>query len=171
MKSLITIAIAALILTACGTVPPKAASIHQEYIGTVQVTYDDDGNWIKVATTGFAPLHNNTPAAITTATKVAKAMAYSHLSEFMNNSVDSTNTVDVSSNSNLKSGASDTKSAGDIETLTAVVEHIRTNSSSIMRGVYVSSQNIMGDRVQVELTATKQSIGTSGAISATMSGN
>jgi hypothetical protein len=192
MKSIFVVIAFLLSVTGCGTTKPIAAAVHQETIGAVQITFDDTGNWIKLVSTGVAPTPNKSAQAVSEATKIASMRAKQNIAEFLNNDIRSDKTVEVVSksmkhsstvsdkNAHEENGADNTASGGktdteksddEIKTLTTVVEHIRDNSNTILRGVQVTNQTISPESVWVEVTVSKQSIAASQSLRTTMNGS
>lgn len=169
MKNILIVAIVALSLVGCGTNPTKPSVAHVQSIGSVQITYDDNGNWIKITSTGTAPLHNGSASALAESAKIAAMHAKQNIAEFMSNGLKSEKTADTSSNS--KAHTEGDKSDGDMTTLTSVVEHIQEESHAILRGVQTVGQTATREFVTVEVAATKQSITTAQSIQNTMGGN
>jgi hypothetical protein len=172
MKSIIAIAALLLSITACITTKPKAIPLseHEKTIGSVRVTYDNDGNWIKLESTGVAPLHNKSTHSLSEASKIASMYAKQNISEFLSNSFNSTHTADISSESRIQSAASSVQEDGDLNTITILVDHLREDSSQILKGVYIKNQVISEDQVSVDVEVSKQSIAASLSISSQISG-
>ncbi len=168
MKYLIAIILVIASLAGCGTPRTNTSSVHEQSIGSVQITYDDAGNWIKIVSSGIAPLHNSSAHATSEATKVAAMHAKQNIADFMSNSIQSDKSVDTESTSNVRSGRDKEKSEGEISTLTTVVEHIKDNSAAVLRGIQVTNQTVSRDFVRVEVTATKQSIVAAQSIQSSM---
>lgn len=168
-RSIALIAVLALALAGCGTMKPTAVA-HEQTIGSVVITYDGDGNWIKIVSTGVAPLNDKSTFAVSEATKIAAMHAKQNIAEFINNDVSSNKTADVTSTSKVHSKNGTDLSDNDMNTLTVAVEHIRDDSQAVLRGVHVSNQSFTRDSATVEVTVTKQSIGASQSIEAAMNG-
>ena len=154
---LISIAIF-LMFAACTT--PKALPIteHEKTIQKVKVVYNSNGEWIKLTASGTAPLHNQSIAALSEAGKIAAMRARQNISQFLSNSVESTQTADISSRSNTLGASSAVQAEGDQTTYTIAVEHLKESSSSILKGVQVTDSKTYNDMVVVEVSVDAQSI-------------
>lgn len=173
MKTILIIIAALLSIAGCGTTKPiTAAAVHEQTIGSVQITFDDTGNWIKLVSSGVVPTHDKSSHATSEATKIAAMHAKQNIVEFMSNDIRSDKTVDTTSKSRIHTGADGQaeKSDADMDTLTTVIEHIRDNSAAILRGVYITNQDVSPEFVRVEVTVTKQSIAASQSVRDTMGG-
>jgi PBP1b-binding outer membrane lipoprotein LpoB len=158
MKNILIIIAALIFIAGCSATRTNTSSVNEQTIGSVQITYDDSGNWIKIVSSGMAPLHNSSAHATSEATKVAAMHANQNIADFMSSNIQSDKTVDTESTSNVRSGRDHEKSDGEINTLTAVIEHIKDNSTAILRGIQITNQSVSREFVRVEVTATKQSI-------------
>jgi hypothetical protein len=168
MKTIFAL-LAILAITGCSSIKTVPVS-HEQHIGAVQITYDDDGNWTKIVSSGVAPLHNPTPHAMSEATKVAAMHAKQSLAEFMSNSVTSEKTADIVSKSEVHADPTADK-VDDMTTFTTVVEHIRDNSSAILRGTQITNQSSTRESTRVEITVTHQSIQAANSILDVMNGD
>lgn len=170
MKSTIVFAaLVALTVAGCGTIKPTTI-VHEQTIGSVVITYDGDGNWIKIVSNGVAPLNDRSPFAVSEATKIAAMRAKQNVAEFINDDIHSDKTADVTSKSTVHSKSGTDSSDNDMTTLTVAVEHIRDESDAVLRGVHITNQSFTSDYARVEVTATKQSIGAAQSIQADMAG-
>jgi hypothetical protein len=171
MKTTFAAALVALSIVGCSSTPTKAPQptaapvIHEQIVGDILITYDDSSNWIKLVTTGSAPLHNSTPHATSEASKVAFMHAKQSLAEFMTSDFKSTKVAKTESNSKM-SGSDDT----NMTVLTTVVENIKDNSTAILRGVQLTGRTVTDETVIVELTVSKLSINASRSLQSAMSG-
>jgi hypothetical protein len=163
------VAIIALTITGCGTTKPTSVA-HEQAIGSVVITYDGDGNWIKIVSNGVAPLNDKSTFAVSEATKIAAMHAKQNIAEFINNSIHSNKTADITSTSKVHSKNGTDTSDNDMDALTVAVEHIRDDSEAVLRGVHVTNQSYTQEFTRVEVTATKQSIGAAQSIQASMNG-
>jgi hypothetical protein len=168
MKTIIIVTLAIISLIGCGTPGTNHSSVHERTIGAVQITYDDNGSWIKISSYGTAALHNNSVHATSEAAKVAAMHAKQNIADFVSDNIQSDKTVDIESTSSVRSGRDKDKSEGEINTVTTVIEHIKDNSSAILRGVQVTSQTVTKEFVKVEVAATKQSINAAQSIQSSM---
>ena len=196
MKNVFILTAIACFVTGCGAIKPTALSaspVHQETIGAVHITFDETGNWLKLVSTGIAPMHNKSALSVSEAAKIASMRAKQNIAEFMNNNIRSDKTVEVVTKSNSHTasgseqnthednGAEDSISADgkantekrndEIRTLTTVIERIRDDSSAILRGIQTTNQVVTDDQVLVEVCVSKQSIAASQNLRAVMSGN
>ena len=170
MKSTIVLAaIVALTVAGCGTIKPTSVA-HEQAIGSVVITYDGDGNWIKVVSTGVAPLSDKSTFAVSEATKIAAMHAKQNIAEFISSNIHSDKTADITSTSTVHSKNSTDVSDNDLVTLTTAVEHIKDESASVLRGVHITNQSFTNEFARVEVTTTKQSVGASQSIEADMVG-
>lgn len=146
----------------------SAADIREREVDGVLITYDGNGDWVKLITSGSAPIHDSSAHAVAEATKVASMHAKQSLADFINNDFTSRKTSNTNSTSKIHTGPKDKDSDeihdNDVQTLTTVMEQIRDNSAAVLRGVYITSRNVTEDAVSIEITATKQSISASHAI-------
>lgn len=192
MKTILIIITVLFSIAGCGSTKPITTAAHQETIGAVQITFDNTGNWIKLVSTGVAPTYDKSAQSVSEATKIASMRAKQNIAEFLNNDIRSDKSVEVVTKSVQKSSAStdknthenngadnnsdsggksdSEKSADEINTLTTVMEHIRDNSTAILRGVQVTNQTVSPESVWVEVTVSKQSIVASQSLRTTMNG-
>ena len=166
MKNLIIASLLTIALVGCGSVPTKPAVTHVQSIGAVQITYDDEGNWTKISSTGTAPLINKTPTAVSESAKIASMRAKQNIAEFMSNGIKSEKTTNTNSTSTVHTAGD--KTDGDMTTITTVVEQIRDEGNAVLRGVQTVGQTSTSDFVTVEVAATKQSITAAHSIQTTM---
>lgn len=195
MKNISIVIAIAISVAGCGTIKPiTAAAVHEQTIGAVQITFDDTGNWIKLVSTGVAPTHDKSAQAASEATKIAAMRAKQNIVEFLNNDIRSDKTVEIVTKSSRKSSTGSDKSSregsgiewsdaiggnktntekdeGELKIMTTVIERIRDNSSSILRGVQTTKQSVAPDHAWVEVTVSKQSIAASQSLHNVMSGN
>ena len=189
MKNVLIIIAIALFVAGCSSIKPiakTAPEVHQETIGSVHITFDDTGNWIKLVSNGVAPTYNHSAQAISEASKIASMRAKQNIAEFMNNDVRSDKNVEVVAksvkhtssgsdksareNNTLDSPADSEKTNDEIRILTSAVERIRDSSNAILRGVQTTNQTVTDDQVEVEVSVSRQSIAASQNLRATMNG-
>ncbi len=172
---------------------PQTESVFLETSGTLHLVFDADGNWQKIVASGSADLSGDSPTARESALMIATMRAKRTVAEFMNNDVKSSKTLDriaktYSSAFNTETADSDQQEdseasiepdSGERNTAqekraqrlaSKLVEHIRDNSAAIIKGAYVSHRSLENERVIVELTATRESIGAAKLVSRMMSG-
>jgi hypothetical protein len=166
---IVLIALITLGITGCGTVKPTNIA-HEQAIGSVVITYDGDGNWIKIVSNGVAPLNDKTTFAVSEATKIAAMHAKQNIAEFINSDIHSSKMADVTSTSTVHSQANTDVSENDMTTLTTAIEHIKDDSAAVLRGVHITNQSFTSEFARVEVTVTKQSIGASQSLQADMNG-
>jgi len=214
MKLLIVTALA-LVLTACsstatkhaGTADTKAGAAAKRVAestfdgtgGTLNLLFDDQGNWTKITAKGTASLSEDTPSARETALMIATMRAKRSVAEFLNNDVKSSKTMtrvarsyarafqsedtenQAASMSDLDSDAMadldiDGKGVRTEKTRQAqrfasiLTERIQDNSAAILKGAYVSHRALQDGQVVVELTATRQSVAAAHQASGMMRG-
>lgn len=108
MKALI-VTVLALVLTACSSTGDKQAgsaatragtaatrlaeSTFDGTAGTLNLVFDDHGNWVKITAKGTASLSEDTPPARETALMIATMRAKRSVAEFLNNDVKSSKTL------------------------------------------------------------------------------
>ena len=190
MKNVLIVTVIALFISGCSSNKPPVQNVtpevHQETIGSVHITFDDTGNWIKLVSTGVAPTHNQSAQAISEASKIASMRAKQNIAEFMNNDVRSDKTVEVVTksvkhassgsdknaheNNVLDNPADSVKTDDEIRILTSVVERIRDSSNAILRGVQTTAQTVTNDQVEVEVSVSRQTISASQNLRASMNG-
>ena len=172
---------------------PQTESVFLETSGTLHLVFDADGNWQKIVASGSADLSGDSPTARESALMIAIMRAKRTIAEFMNNDVKSSKTLDriaktYSSAFSMEtadgdqqeisetsiepdSGERNTAQEKQAQRLASkIVEHIRDSSAAIIKGAYVSHRSLENERVIVELTATRESIGAAKLVSRMMSG-
>ena len=116
----------------------KAEASFVEENGTLVLEFDEDGNWIKIKTSGTSPIEFNHSNAREQAFTVAQLRAKRTLIEFMTNEIKSQKTVtnfsdvvlrDILKDKNTTS--SNPKSSGSSEDLDNVQSNTETNQESI----------------------------------------
>lgn len=173
---------------------PQAESVFLESSGTLNLVFDTDGNWQKIVAKGSADLSGDSPTARESALMIATMRAKRTVAEFLNNDVKSSKTLEriaktyssafsaetADSDPQEDSEASIEPDSGERNTAqekraqrlaSKLVEHIRDNSAAIIKGAYVSHRSLENERVIVELTATRESIGAAKLVSRMMSGS
>lgn len=216
MKALI-VTILALAMAACSSTGSKQASNTDSVIrpdaaasrlaesafdgssGTLNLVFDDQGNWVNITSKGTASLSADTPSGRETALMIATMRAKRTVTEFLSNDVKSTKTLTRVARSYARSfqseetadpGAStsnlDTDAMDDLDIdakgaraekarqahrlATILTERIQDNSAAILKGAYVSLRAFEGEQVIVELTTTRQSIAAAHQVSGIMRG-
>lgn len=214
MKSLI-VTVLALVLTACSSTGDKQASkidtgpraaatrlaesTFDGTGGTLNLVFDNQGNWTKITAKGTASLSGDTPSARETALMIATMRAKRSVAEFLNNDVKSTKTLtrvarsyarafqsedtenQAASVSDLDSDAMAdldidgkgvrTEKARQAQRFASILtERIQDNSAAILKGAYVSHRALQDGQVVVELTATRQSVAAAHQVSGMMRG-
>lgn len=170
MKKIIGLIIIVAMLAGCSSVRPVSppSKVHEQTIGAVQIAYDN-GDWIKIVSTGTAPLHGKSAHAVSEASKIAAMHAKANIAEFMNINVRSDKIVNTISHSNINTKADDGED-GDMNVLSEVIEHLRTNSNAVLRGTQVTNQSYTDDYATVEITVTKQSVTAAQSVQSFMNG-
>lgn len=216
MKALVVTALA-LILTACSSTGDKQAgnadsatkagaaatslaeSTFDGTSGTVNLVFDDQGNWARITAKGTASLVEDTPSARETALMIATMRAKRSVAEFLNNDVKSSKTLtrvarsyarafqsedtenqaasmndldsDTMADLDIDGKGARTESARQAQRFASVLtERIQDNSAAILKGAYVSHRALQGGQVVVELTATRQSVAAAHHVSGMMRG-
>lgn len=214
MKALI-VTVLALVLTACSSTGDKQAvkadtragaaatrlaeSTVDGTSGTLNLVFDDQGNWTKITAKGTASLGEDTPSARETALMIATMRAKRSVAEFLNNDVKSSKTLTrVARNYARAFQSEDTEnqaaSMNDLDSdamadldidgkgiraekarqaqrfASVLTERIQDNSAAILKGAYVSHRALQDGQVVVELTATRQSVAAAHQVSGMMRG-
>lgn len=209
MKALV-VPIVALVLAACsftgGKQPPSpdvaprlAESALQESGGALHLTFDAQGNWVKITSEGTASLNKDTPSGRETALMIATMRAKRMLTEFLRNDVQSTKTltrvarsyaqVFLSEDSESPEASASHRDSGTMDDLdiedtgtrserarqaerfaSIVTERVQDNSAAILRGAYVSHRAFGDGQVLVGLTTTRESIEAAHHVSRAMRG-
>lgn len=214
MKALIVTALA-LVLTACsstatkyaGTADTKAGAAATRLAestfdgtgGTLNLMFDDQGNWTKITAKGTASLSEDTPSARETALMIATMRAKRSVAEFLNNDVKSSKTLTRVARSYARAFQSedtenkaasmsdlDSDAMADLDIdgkgvraekarqaqrfASVLTERIQDNSAAILKGAYVSHRALQDGQVVVELTATRQSVASAHQVSGMMRG-
>ncbi|MDP2977948.1 MAG: hypothetical protein Q8N48_03885 [Thiobacillus sp.] len=167
--------------------------------GTLNLVFDEQGNWVKITSKGTASLSADTSSGRETALMIATMRAKRTVTEFLSNDVKSTKTLTRvarsyarafqseetadpgASTSNLDTDAMDdldmeakgahTEKARQAQHLaTILTERIQDNSAAILKGSYVSLRVFEGEQVIVELTTTRHSIAAAHQVSGMMRG-
>ncbi len=172
---------------------PQAESEFVESSGTLHLVFDAEGNWQKIVAKGSADLSGDSATARESALMVATMRAKRTVAEFMNNDVKSSKTLDRIAKTYSSAFSSETADGDQQEVsetsiepdsgerntaqekqaqrlASKIVEHIRDSSAAIIKGAYVSHRSLENERVIVELTATRESIGAAKLVSRMMSG-
>lgn len=216
--NIVIVTILALALAACSSTGSKQASKPDVAIkpdaaasrlaesafdgssGTLNLVFDDQGNWVKITSKGTASLGIDTPSGRETALMIATMRAKRTVTEFLSNEVKSTKTLtrvarsyartfqseetaspdastnnldtDVMDDLDIDANGARTEKAREAQRLaTVLTERIHENSGAILKGAYVSLRALEGEQVIVELTITRQSIAAAQQVSGTMRGS
>ena len=213
MKALI-VTVLALVLSACASTTKQAGNADAKAgaaasrlaessfdgtSGTLNLVFDDQGNWTKITAKGTASLGEDTPSARETALMIATLRAKRSVAEFLNNDVRSSKTLTRVARSYARAFQSeDTKDESaamndlDSDTMadldidgkgvraekarqaqrfaSILTERIQDNSAAILKGAYVSHRALQEGQVVVELTATRQSVAAAHQVSGMMRG-
>lgn len=210
MKALI-VTVLALVLTACSSTGDKqtvkadtratrvAESTFDGTAGTLNLVFDDQGNWTKITAKGTASLSGDTTSARETALMIATMRAKRSVAEFLNNDVKSSKTLtrvarsyarafqsedkenqaaamndldsDAMADLDIDGKGARTEKARQAQRFASVLtERIQDNSAAILKGAYVSHRALQDGQVVVELTATRQSVATAHQVSGMMRG-
>ena len=169
MKKVIALMVFVALLTGCSSMSskPTANQVHEQSIGSVVITYDNDG-WIKIVSTSTAPIHNKSTQAVAEASKIAALHAKAHISDFISNQFSTETVANTSSKSNVHAGE---ENDNDLSVLSDVVEHIRSNSNAVLRGAHVTSETFTDEYASVEVTITKGSVSAAQNIQGYMNGS
>lgn len=172
-----------------------AETAFEEAGGTLNLVFDAQGNWVKITAKGTAAISDDTPGGRETAMTIATMRAKRTVAEFLSSEVRSSKTMTriarsyaqtFQSSDNTKPleslGAEDEDEAAmslptDAEEdrhaqrlASTLTEQIRDNSSAILKGSFVSQRTFEGERVTVELTASRESIEAARQVSRMMRG-
>lgn len=158
-----------------------AETAFEEAGGTLNLVFDAQGNWVKITAKGTASLTDDTPGGRETAMTIATMRAKRTVAEFLSSEVRSSKTMtriarsyartyqSSDSTKPLESLGAEDEAAMSLPTdaeedrhaqrlASTLIEQIRDNSSAILKGAFVSQRTVEGDRVTVELTASRESI-------------
>lgn len=167
--------------------------------GTLNLVFDDQGNWTKITTKGTASLSEDTPSARETALMIAAMRAKRSVAEFLNNDVKSTKTLTRVARSYARAFQSEdaenqaasmnepdpdamtdldidgkgvrTEKARQAQRFASILtERIQDNSAAILKGAYVSRRALQDGQVVVELTITRPSVAAAHQVSGMMRG-
>lgn len=214
MKALILTTLA-LVLTACSSIATKqegtadtkagaaatrlAESTFDGTGGTLNLVFDDHGNWTKITANGTASLGEDTPSARETALMIATMRAKRLVAEFLNNDVKSAKTLtrvarsyarafqsedtenqaasmndldsDAMADHDIDGKSARTEKARQAQRFASILtERIQDNSAAILKGAYVSRRALQDGQVVVELTTTRQSVAAAHQVSSMMRG-
>jgi hypothetical protein len=213
MKALI-VTVLALTLSACASTTKQAGnadtragaaatrlaeSTFDGTAGTLNLVFDDQGNWTKITAKGAASLIEDTPSARETALMIATMRAKRSVAEFLNNDVRSSKTLtrvarsyahafqsedtenqaasmndldsDAMADLDIDGKGARTEKARQAQRFASILtERIQDNSAAILKGAYVSHSALQGGQVVVELTATRQSVAAAHQVSGMMRG-
>jgi len=170
-----------------------AETAFEEAGGTLNLVFDAQGNWVRITAKGTAAMADDTPGGRETAMTIATMRAKRTVAEFLSSEVRSSKTMtriarsyartyQSSGNKNPegslgidddKAMSQPTDSEEDRQAqrlASTLTEQIRDNSSAILRGAYVSQRTFEGERVTVELTASRESIEAARQLSRMMRG-
>lgn len=170
-----------------------AETAFEEAGGTLNLIFDAQGNWVKITAKGTAAMADDTPAGRETGLMIATMRAKQTVAEFLSSEVGSSKTMTRIAKSYSRTYQS-TDSKNPVESLenedddtlgqpagtevsrhaqrlaSTLTERIRDNSSAILKGVYVSQRTFDGERVTVELTASRESVAVARQLSRMMRG-
>jgi uncharacterized lipoprotein YmbA len=216
MKAL-TVTILALSLAACSSTATKQAgntdptskagtaatrfaeSSFDGTAGTLNLVFDDQGNWTKITAKGTASLGEDTSSARETSLMIATLRAKRSVAEFLNNDVKSSKTLTRVARSYARAFQSehtkdesaamndiDSDAIADLDIdgkgvraenarqaqrfASVLTERIQDNSAAILKGAYVSHRVLQDGQVVVELTTTRQSVAAAHQVSGMMRG-
>lgn len=171
-----------------------AETAFEEAGGTLNLVFDAQGNWVKITAKGAAAILDDTPSGRETAMTIATMRAKRTVAEFLSSEVGSSKTMTriaksyartyqstdsknpVASLENDDDDAAMSQTGGSEASRHAqrlastLTERIRENSSAILKGVYVSQRTFDGERVTVELTASRESVAAARQLSRMMRG-
>lgn len=116
--------------------------------GALTIIINDQGQFISAKSTASAQVLSNTPAAAEAAVTVATARAKRSIAQFISEDIKSSNAVNQ-----IADATNESTSFGQ-----HVAEQINTNSRALLRGAYISSQQMQGDVMFVEITISQKSI-------------
>lgn len=171
-----------------------AESAFQESTGTLNLVFDEQGNWIRLSAKGSAGLADDSPASRESALMIASLRAKRTLAEFLSSQVKSETTThriaktyarkfqsaeqqseEAAADSEAASNPDDEKRSAKSEqahrVASVLVERINESSAAILKGVQVSYRSFEDGRVVVEVSASRQSIAASRQVSRAMSGS
>jgi len=170
-----------------------AETAFEEAGGTLNLVFDAQGNWVRITAKGTAAMADDTPGGRETAMTIATMRAKRTVAEFLSSEVRSSKTMTRIARSYVRTYQS-SDSTKPVESLGAdddaamslpsaieedrharrlastLTEQIRDNSSAILKGAYVSQRTFEGERVTVELTASRESIEAARQVSRMMRG-
>lgn len=162
----------------------KAEASFVESNGALTLEFDDEGNWLKIKTSGTSPLEFNHANAKEQAFTVAQMRAKRNLIEFLNNDVKSQKSVtnvsevflkDIVKDQNATKTKPKKESTEDSDVLESnnetsqdsmenrkrankvamtVREQINDNAAGILKGVYVSNRSVDRESNQVSVELT-----------------
>ena len=167
--------------------------------GTLNLVFDDQGNWTKITAKGTASLGEDTPSARETALMIATLRAKRSVAEFLNNDVKSSKTLtrvarsyarafqsedtenqaaamndldsDAMADLDIDGKVARTETARQAQRFASILtDRIQDNSAAILKGAYVSHRALQDSQVVVELTATRQSVAAAHQVSGMMRG-
>jgi putative hemolysin len=176
-----------------GVASRLAETTFEETGGTLNLVFDAQGNWVKLTTKGTAAMTDDTPAARETTLAIATLRARQMVATFLSSELGSGKTMTrlVRNYTHAYPSSDNTKPIAPLNTddeaamrlpadtdedrhaqqlATTLTEHIRDNSSAILKGAYVSGRSIDGAQAVVELTVSRASIDTARQISVMMRG-
>lgn len=171
-----------------------AESAFQESTGTLNLVFDAQGNWVRISAKASAGLADDSPNARESALMIASLRAKRTLAEFLSSQVKSDTSVrrisktyarnfqsaeqsgeEPAADSESSASGNDEKRNAKSEqahrVASALVERIQESSAAILKGVHVTYRAIEVDRVVVEVTASRQSIGATRQVSKMMAGS
>lgn len=150
-------AVMAVIVVGCGTAPTKPVTTEQVMIGSLKLTYNSNGEMVKMVATGVAPLAGRSAHSLSEASKIAQLRAKQTIVEFLKNDV-KVNTDMMSQSLSNATSNSENINNDNIEIVTKVAETIKSNSQAVLRGLMLTNQTVANDSVIVEMTVSPQSV-------------
>ena len=170
----------------------QASDNLEAVIGGIRLTFDAEGNWLRITSLGSAELTDDSPACKESAFMIASMRAKRALAEFLNNDLKSKQSLERivrtyrrfihdSDSQETDSSADEAEGEGDKHLRTGrerqahrqasvLTERISSNSAAILRGVLLNQQHVQGDQLVVELTISRTSLGAARSLSRMMSG-
>lgn len=153
----------------------NAEAIFQEANGSLTLTFDENGSWVKITTTASASFNDDSPLARDNGLMIAGMRAKRNLAEFINNGVKSTKAISNISRTYARNfRSSDGKDVNPIDAdskvngsetdeqsnkfASTVTERISDTSTAILKGAYISKSVFATNEAMVELTVSRASI-------------
>lgn len=183
MKKVILAAAITLALGGCSTFnsdavkapnvsPTEDAIEYTQKFGKVEMTYDDEGNWITLTSSATAAIPIDRTAGLEQAMNVATMRANRNIIEFIKRDIMSNTTVDVMTsamaNDTRDNAQKDQKDAKNIAT--NIQERINLDAKGILRGVFIEERKLDSDAQMAVVTVkvTQRSVVASQALASSM---